>query len=809
MGFNWQEFNEKIYREKGAPEVPTKEILRFFDERERISIKTSTEEALLDEQLVSKMEKAVPNYDKWSRIYHLADAYLVFCTLLVNVGMFIYKWKTDQLLFSTIHSILIRVLLPFVLGSALVCIGYVVRKKNKNRLMGLCYIPILINVILCLLLNLSNPEIPVVLCFFSVPSLMTVIFWNRKMLSEITLVCSGGIVVSALCDYFVCWRDENAFFLWISAAIALLAQVYVTDILRICLELNNNQRNTLVKVANEASEAEEREKSANESKSAFLASMSHEIRTPINAVLGMDEMILRESESPMIRSYAEGIMSSGNNLLYLINDILDISKIESGKFEIVDSAYDVSSMIHDCHSMVAERMKKKNLEFILQCDETMPRRLKGDEYRVRQVVTNILTNAAKYTEQGSVTLSIGGKKVKNLYVLTIAVKDTGIGIKEEDLDRLFGQFTRFDTERNRNVEGSGLGLSITKQLTKLMGGDITVESVYGKGSTFTIEIPQTVIDDSPLGTIRLGYQESATSSTYRYAKTFEAPEAKILVVDDVTINLRVFAGLLKETHMQVETADSGARALEMIGQKAYDIIFLDHMMPGMDGIEVFKKMKEDHSHPNQTTPVIMLTANAVSGAMDEYIKAGFTHYLSKPVKSDHLESVIRRYLPADKLVDLSAKEEEQNAVKVEMAKASSKKTLFEKLADGEVSEAEAKVALKAIYKAYPIMSLKDGKQYCGNDMELYLESIQMMVEDSHVDELEHYMEEKDMKNYAILIHGFKSSSRSIGCNKISDLAAELEAAAKVSNRDFVEVNHVEFMEELEKFFRAVKKVINE
>ncbi len=796
----WEKFEEKNRENNNRKPIGKRELLSFFSIKSRAFVK-GTEDTVVDDKLLPKMEDAIPDYDRWARVFHTAGAFLAVLMLLID-GLIsfhnIISGETGKL--SPLFYVLIRTVLPFVISCLLVLIGYMTRKKHESNLLSKCYIPILVYVLLCLTANISNPEICVIYSLFAVPPMMTIIFWNRKMTWEVSSVCSLAVVVSSVSGYFIYWRHHTAIFCFASSFVALLVIAGTYDILRICIVLNEKQRNTLIKVANDASEAEEREKELNERKSEFLASMSHEIRTPINAVLGMDELILRETESANIRSYAEGIMSSGNNLLYLINDILDISKIESGKFEIVDVAYDVSSMIHDCCSMVADRMKKKGLAFKLECEESIPNRLKGDEYRVRQVVTNILTNAAKYTEQGSVTLSVGGMKQEDVFHLAISVKDTGIGIKEEDLTRLFGQFTRFDTERNRNVEGSGLGLSITKQLVNLMGGEIKVESVYGKGSTFIIELPQPIVDEHPIGNIHLRFRESSTTSTYRYKKTFEAPEARILVVDDVTINLKVFTGLLKETKMQVDTADSGARALEMIGQAEYDIIFLDHMMPGMDGIEVFKRMKDLQT--NKETPVIMLTANAVEGAMDEYIKAGFTHYLSKPVKSDRLESVIRRYLSAEKLIDLS-EDKEKPAVTQEEAKEEAPKGIQVR------NEAEAKAVLKSIFKAYPIMNLKDGKQYCGNDMELYLESIQMMIEDSPVDELEHYMDEKDMKNYAILIHGFKSSSRSIGCNKISDLAASLEEAAKRSDEDFVEVNHAEFMEELEKFFTAVKKVLNQ
>lgn len=388
---------------------------------------------------------------------------------------------------------------------------------------------------------------------------------------------------------------------------------------------------------------------ANESKARFLANMSHEIRTPINAVLGMDEMILQESREPKIKEYAVDIQNAGKSLLALINDILDFSKIESGKMEIVPVEYSLSSLICDCYNMIAMRAKEKHLKLIVENDRSLPDRLYGDEIRVRQVIVNLLTNAVKYTKEGSIVFSVQGKRMEqNCLLLQISVKDTGIGITEENCEKLFDSFQRVDEKKNRNIEGTGLGLAITKQIVELMEGEITVESEYGKGSVFRIQLPQTIKEDCPVGAFS-ARMDSADRKTEASTDILVAPEGKILVVDDVEMNLKVFKGLLKKTQLQIDTALSGRQALELASQKQYHMIFLDHMMPEMDGIETFRALKQMTAGPNTDTPVIMLTANAIVGVREEYLQEGFADYLSKPVQIGHLQEMIRKYLPSEYL----------------------------------------------------------------------------------------------------------------------------------------------------------------
>ena len=386
---------------------------------------------------------------------------------------------------------------------------------------------------------------------------------------------------------------------------------------------------------------------ANRAKSAFLANMSHEIRTPINAVLGMDEMILRESKERQIIGYAEDIRNAGRTLLSLINDILDFSKVEQGKMELILTQYELGSAINDLVNMVRPRADKKGLRFDVNVDSGIPHLLVGDEIRVKQCALNLLTNAVKYTEKGSVHFDVGYEKVsKDSIKLKFTVSDTGMGIKQEDMDKLFSPFSRIEEGRNRSIEGTGLGMSITRQLLDLMNSMLEVSSVYGKGSVFSFEVEQKVTKWQPIGDFSKRFS-TVGKGVHIYRELFHAPTARVLVVDDNAMNLTVFKGLLKKTMVGIDTASSGAEALRLAALNAYDIYFIDHMMPDMDGIETLKRLRAMEDRENAVC--VALTANAVSGARETYIEAGFNDYLSKPVDGERLEKMMAGMLPEEKL----------------------------------------------------------------------------------------------------------------------------------------------------------------
>lgn len=393
--------------------------------------------------------------------------------------------------------------------------------------------------------------------------------------------------------------------------------------------------------------------------SAFFANMSHEIRTPINTIIGLNEMTLREEISDEIAENSINIQNASKMLLTLINDILDLSKLESGKMEIVPTRYETGAMFSDLVNIIWVRAHQKELEFKIDISPEIPSMLYGDEVRLKQVLTNILTNAIKYTETGSVTLRAKSERTAaNNVRLRISVEDTGMGIKKDDLDQLFESFKRVDEEKNRKVEGTGLGLSISKQLIEMMGGTITVDSIYTKGSTFTVILEQQIMDEKPIGSLDLMIKKKIVNRE-KYRQTFEAPDARVLVVDDNDMNLMVATKLLRGTKVQVDTASSGEECLEKTKGRFYHVIFMDHMMPDMDGVETLRRLRKQQEGLCQDVPVIALTANALSGAEEIYQNSGFQSYLAKPINGALLEATLLKYLPAE-LIEYSGKEEEQS-----------------------------------------------------------------------------------------------------------------------------------------------------
>lgn len=391
-----------------------------------------------------------------------------------------------------------------------------------------------------------------------------------------------------------------------------------------------------------------------EAKGRFLANMSHEIRTPIHAVLGMDTMILRESSEPSIREYALNIKNAGQTLLSLINDILDLSKIESGKLEILPVKYDLSSLIYDVMNMMKMKAKDKGLDLKLSVDRKIPSGLWGDDVRIRQILVNLMSNAVKYTETGSVALIVQAQIEEDVAVLTFQVKDTGIGIKEEDIEKLCQEFERIEEQRNRKIEGTGLGMNITARLLEQMGSRLQVESVYGKGSVFSFTLEQNIVNYEPIGDLD---ERIKSQAAYSYEVLFTAPKAHVLIADDNAVNRQVLVNLLKETQIRIDEVSGGGDCLEQVKKHAYDLIFLDDMMPDMDGITVLHHMRRMTEYPCQDTPVIALTANAVTGAREMYLREGFDDFLSKPVDPEKLEKMVLGMLPDEKVIHGHGKKE--------------------------------------------------------------------------------------------------------------------------------------------------------
>ena len=525
---------------------------------------------------------------------------------------------------------------------------------------------------------------------------------------------------------------------------------------------------------------------ANQAKSAFLANMSHEIRTPINAIIGMNEMILRESNEVETIKYAQNAAAASESLLSIINDILDFSKIESGKMELVEGNYKLDEVIKNLVNMMKSRMDQKNLRFTVNVNSNIPNELFGDSVRIRQVIVNLLTNAAKYTQVGSVTFSVDFENKNNGEILLkFSVKDTGIGIRDEDRKKLFTDFQRLDLKQNKNIEGTGLGLAITHRLIKMMQGEIFVESVYGEGSTFSVTIPQKIVGDSVIGSFENKMQSIDKQERYKVA--FTSPESKILVVDDNEMNLLVVTGLLKDTKIQIDTAISGMAALKKLAETEYDLIFLDQMMPSLDGIQTLKMAKEMPENKSKQAPTIALTANAISGAKEMFLHEGFTDYLSKPIEPKNLEAMLMQYLPPEKIHSADKKISE---------------TTTEKVTDFEY------------------LNVNLGLEYSAGMVELYQDILNTFanLKDEKKSKLQESFDAADWKNYTVYVHALKSNAQSIGADKLFSAAKDLELAGKkitaenisesekVQAVEYIKDNHAALLKMYDKIADAAKNI---
>lgn len=533
--------------------------------------------------------------------------------------------------------------------------------------------------------------------------------------------------------------------------------------------------------------AEEAETAAN-SKSAFLANISHEIRTPLNAILGMNELVLRESRQPHIKEYAMYIKNSGKSLLTIISDILDLSKIESGKVYLVNENYSLSSLVEDVERSIQKRIMEKGLELKIYVEPELHENLKGDEVRIKQIIMNLLTNAVKYTEKGEVRLYITGTVVENKQDLTIEVSDTGIGMRSEDMGKLFTNFERLDLKRNRSVEGTGLGLPITKNLLVAMGGDITVSSVYGEGSTFTATVGQEIVNEEQIGDYRKKYKEKLHHEVC-YHESFHAEDARILVVDDNEVNLKIVVGLAKNTKLQIDTALSAAEGLKLIRQHSYQLLLIDHMMPEMDGIEMLQHVKTMDGGIYKDILAVAITANALSGAKQTYLDAGFCGYLSKPIDPERFEQIIKDNLPQEYVTEC----EDGNG---------------DTATEGQETDGTSDPK-QAEEWSIPGIDIAKALSYIGGSRELYISLLQTYLDGSEerIRKLEECKNKEDIFNYDITIHGLKGISASIGADSMAVAAAGLEEACKdpQTAMTYIQMNHDQAVSRYRELLEQIKK----
>ena len=545
------------------------------------------------------------------------------------------------------------------------------------------------------------------------------------------------------------------------------------------VELTSNsadEMSLLTDSINEMAETLYDAQSANESKNSFIANISHEIRTPMNAILGFSELILQINPSDEIGNYANDIKRASNNLLAIINDLLDISKIESGKLELNPVGYYTHYLFTDVESVVSIPIMNKGLEWRTHINPGLPSKMHGDIVRIRQVLINVVNNAVKFTREGYVEFSADFEMLEDdpdSVMLIFKIKDTGIGMHEEDLKVIFDKFKQVDTAANRGIEGTGLGLSISRQLVQLMGGDIEVSSEYGHGTTFTIRIIQKVLDSKKLSSYVLTQKNEEEKSR----RHFYAPGAKILAVDDNSVNLRIFSGLLKHYQIEVDIADSGQMAIDMAQEKEYNIIFMDHMMPEMDGAEAQRRIRKLNDYYKDGV-IIAVSANAIRGVRDKYIEVGFTDYLSKPIEAAKLEQSLLSYLTADMIIEEVEQEKE------------------------EVPEIDFEI------KGVDVFS---GVLKCDNNLQDYLDILKIFYEcgPMKLNELNSMAEREDIAGYAISVHALKSVAANIGAHKLFTMAKIHELAAKSGNGAFVTGNYEALLEEYDYILNNIGNLLKE
>lgn len=557
----------------------------------------------------------------------------------------------------------------------------------------------------------------------------------------------------------------------------------------ICTILVFNDVTMELQMVEELAKSKEEAIAASKAKSDFLANMSHEIRTPMNTILGMNEMILRETTEESVRQCANNVERSAEALLTIINDILDFSKIESGKLEIINQPYEFAKVLNNISILFAKKAQDKGLELLWDIDPLIPATLVGDETRVQQILVNMVSNAIKYTHQGYVKVAVSYKRESSS--LHVEVSDSGIGIKSHDLPKLFEAFERIEESRNRSIEGTGLGLSITLHLLKKMGSKLQVESTYGEGSRFSFVLYQQVASKEVIGDFEAYLRDNAKDAK-EHKSHLVMPGASILVVDDNEMNLQVIVGLLKNSQMQIVTALSGMEALALVKMQKFDIIFMDHMMPGMDGIATLHKM-QSMEHKCKETPVVALTANAISGAKEMYLAEGFYGYLTKPIMPDQLEEAIIEIMKGQ---NGAAKNEEARNDVSETVNVESKDAGFENTSDVGLDEKHMDdVENESVELCKPIDTNKT-LAYAGGDKEMAKMVIQMYCqdEDSRDATLQQYFEAKDYENYRIQVHALKTNSYTAGLMQVGQLAEEIEMACKREDYEFACAHHTELLE---------------
>ncbi len=539
-----------------------------------------------------------------------------------------------------------------------------------------------------------------------------------------------------------------------------------------CLVMYFTIENPDVKMIEQLNIAKDTAEKANRAKSDFLSSMSHEIRTPLNAIVGFSECIINADSLEEAKDNANDVITASNTLLEIVNGILDISKIEAGKLELIENDYDTQKLFNEVIKLIRIRIGDKPLDFRVSIAEDLPPVLYGDHGNVKKILINLLTNAVKYTDNGYINLNVKCVKTEQICRLIVSVKDTGRGIKKEDIAKLFTKFQRVDEDRNTTIEGTGLGLAITKQLVQMMNGNIVVNSVYGEGSEFTVAIDQ-----------RLSLAKIEVEKNDITDFNLDLTGKKILIVDDNKLNIKVAEKIIAKYNPIIDSCESGFECLEKVKINKYDLILLDDMMPKMRGSEVLVKLKED---PNFNTPVIVLTANAINGMEEQYLSKGFNGYLAKPIEKDKLFYILNKYLGNNKNQPLNNND---NSCKEAITENNNKNNI-NYLKDNGIN----------IDSALELLG----------DCETYNEILKEYVNsiNDKITNLTNFKNNNDMENYAILVHSLKSESRYLGFDKLADICLQHELKSKENDATYVNNNFNILLTELNNILEIVKQYLN-
>ena len=676
-----------------------------------------------------------------------------FCVVLINVVYAFTQFGMEEALLTSIGFLPILITL------------FMQRITQKKKLIIRTFY--ILTIITSYVIAVQLNTVGMLVMVFLASGVTLALFSNFGIMLEYSIISVVTLVVSAIfqMDKIEAICAPEIYFsylaLYLFAQVALLFMIKGVNTYKEQMEIKNEEaRNAL------------------EAKSNFLANMSHEIRTPMNAIYGMAEILSQRKLDREAGKYVQTIQKSSESLLSIINEILDFSKIDSGKMEINEDVYSINTLLDDVLSIITFRLMKKSVKLNVDIDPGIPRSLIGDELRIKQILINLLNNAVNFTYRGHIDFIVYWDYVDEYNGnLIVEVKDTGIGISQENINKLFTAFGQIDTRKNRNVEGTGLGLVISKQLLNLMGGDIKCESVVKEGSTFSFHLPQKVKDPRPCN-YKANYSEVRKEND-EFKVTFMAPTARVMIVDDNKVNLQVAFELMKRFGFEATLVDNGMEAINKIEEHLidYDVIFMDHMMPFLDGVEAAKKIRALDTPYARDIPIIALTANAIKGVEKQFKEAGMNDYIFKPIHIDRLNEVLSKWIPFDK--------------QIRKLSTGNKNDIYAEAQNGRLKGATGPISFD-ITDNLPGVDVEDGLRNCAGNKGVYIRVLQTFASSNLLASLEKFYQAGDWANYAVIAHSIKGACNNIGAKKVGEIAYEMEKAGKAGDKEFIDRHHILF-----------------